>query len=43
MDKIFDVQRLHKLGLTCPTKLEDGLRKTVDWFLNARLHGEVRV
>jgi GDP-L-fucose synthase len=43
MDKIFDVARLHKLGLTCPTTLEDGLRKTVDWFQEARTRGEVRV
>ena len=43
MDKIFDVTRLHKLGLSCPTTLEEGLRKTVRWFLEARAKGEVRL
>jgi GDP-L-fucose synthase len=43
MDKIFDVARLHALGLTCPTPLEEGLRKTLDWFLKARAMGEVRL
>jgi GDP-L-fucose synthase len=32
MVKIFDVSRMRKLGLECPTTLEDGLRKTIDWF-----------
>jgi len=35
MVKIFDVQRLNELGLSCPTALEDGLKKTIDWFINA--------
>jgi GDP-L-fucose synthase len=43
MDKIFDVTRLRKLGLSCPTTLEEGLRKTTDWFLKARKENEVRV
>ncbi len=32
MVKIFDASRLISLGLSCPTALEDGLRKTIDWF-----------
>ena len=35
MVKIFDVRRLKSLGLSCPTALEDGLKKTIDWFVNA--------
>lgn len=31
--KIFDVTRLHGLGLRCATPLGEGLRRTVDWFL----------
>jgi GDP-L-fucose synthase len=43
MDKIFSVERLHQLGLNCPTRLKDGLRKTVDWFLKARNEKTVRL
>jgi GDP-L-fucose synthase len=43
MDKIFDVARMHALGITCPTPLEEGLRKTLAWFLAARGRGEVRL
>lgn len=43
LDKIFSVERLHRLGLNCPTPLADGLRKTVAWFLEARQKGEVRL
>lgn len=43
MDKIFGVDRLHALGLSCPTPLEDGLRRTHAWFLDARKTGEVRL
>jgi GDP-L-fucose synthase len=32
MIKIFDVSRMRALGLTCPTTLQAGLRKTIDWF-----------
>ncbi len=32
MVKIFDVNRLKSLGLSCPTSLQDGLRKTIAWF-----------
>ena len=32
MVKIFDVKRLHGLGLSCPTPLRDGLRRTIGWF-----------
>lgn len=43
MDKIFAVDRLHGLGLSCKTSLRDGLRKTHDWFLSARAEGGVRL
>ena len=43
MDKIFDPSRLHRLGLRCPTPLEDGLRRTIAWFRAARERGEVRL
>jgi GDP-L-fucose synthase len=33
MEKLFDVRRLERLGLACPTSLCDGLQKTVDWFV----------
>ncbi len=32
MFKIFDVSRLHGLGLKCATPLVDGLRRTFAWF-----------
>lgn len=43
MDKIFDVARLRALGLSCPTPLEEGLRRTTEWFLRARKDGTVRL
>ncbi|HNS79856.1 MAG TPA: NAD-dependent epimerase/dehydratase family protein [Kiritimatiellia bacterium] len=43
MDKIFDVARLHSLGLSCDTSLEDGLRRTTEWFIKARKDGTVRL
>lgn len=32
MVKIFSVERLHRLGLDCPTPLREGLAKTIGWF-----------
>lgn len=43
LDKIFDVIRLHGLGLRCQTTLEQGLGRTVKWFLQARKDGAVRL
>jgi GDP-L-fucose synthase len=43
MDKIFDVSKLHGMGLSCPTPLEEGLRRTAAWFLGARRDGTVRL
>jgi GDP-L-fucose synthase len=43
MDKIFCVKRLHELGLSCDTSLEDGLKKTIDWFISNRDKGTVRL
>jgi len=42
-DKIFSVERLHKLGLGCPTPLREGLQRTTEWFLKARREGAVRL
>jgi GDP-L-fucose synthase len=43
MDKIFAVDRLRTLGLSCDTPLALGLEKTMDWFLHARTTGTVRL
>lgn len=43
MDKIFDVSRLHALGLSCDTSLEAGLTLTAEWFLKVRSTGDVRL
>ncbi|MBI1920692.1 MAG: GDP-L-fucose synthase [Geobacter sp.] len=32
MVKIFSVEKLNSLGLSCPTQLREGLRKTIAWF-----------
>jgi GDP-L-fucose synthase len=32
MVKIFDVSRMKELGLSCPTPLHNGLKKTITWF-----------
>lgn len=31
--KIFGVDKMRSLGLTCDTPLEDGLKKTAEWFI----------
>jgi len=43
MDKIFSVERMKGLGLSCDTSLEEGLRLTIQWFEEARRKGEVRI
>ena len=43
MERIYDVARLRALGLSCDAPLEEGLRRTVDWFLAARQAGTVRL
>lgn len=43
VDKILDVTRLHSLGLHCPTGLEEGLARTLQWFVKARKDGDVRL
>ena len=43
MDKIFAVDRLRQLGLSCDTPLALGLQQTVKWFLQARSSGGVRL
>lgn len=32
MVKIFDTARMKEAGISCPTSLREGLRRTVDWF-----------
>jgi GDP-L-fucose synthase len=43
MDKIFCVDRMTGLGLSCPTPLEEGLRRTIEWFEQARRMGTLRL
>ncbi|MGA1194708.1 MAG: GDP-L-fucose synthase family protein [Kiritimatiellia bacterium] len=43
IDKIFDVKKLNALGLSCETTLEEGLRRTAEWFVEARAGGTVRL
>ncbi len=31
--KIFDTTRMRRLGLSCPTSLEEGIRRTAAWFM----------
>lgn len=33
MHKVFDVRKLHSLGLSCPTPLMEGLRRTTEWLV----------
>lgn len=41
MVKIFDVKKMQALGLSCPTTLAEGLRKTAQWLeKNYDSHGE---
>lgn len=32
LEKIFDVSKMKALGLSCPTPLREGLKRTIDWF-----------
>jgi GDP-L-fucose synthase len=43
MVKIFSAAKLHSLGLRCGTLLKDGLKRTIDWFMQARTEGKARV
>jgi GDP-L-fucose synthase len=43
MVKIFDTARMKELGLSCPTSLCDGLKKTIDWFVKNYYTGNVRL
>lgn len=43
IDKIFDVTKLNALGLSCETTLEEGLRRTTEWFIEAKSGGYVRL
>ena len=35
MIKIFDTDRMEKLGISCNTPLKDGLSRTIEWFSDA--------
>lgn len=41
--KIFDNQKLKKLGLDCPTSLREGLERTIKWFADNYDRGTVRL
>jgi GDP-L-fucose synthase len=43
MEKIFDVTRMRSLGLQCPTTLDEGLRRTIEWFIREYDRGGVRL
>lgn len=43
MVKIFDTKRMKDLGLSCPTTLREGLKKTIDWFAKNYQTGNVRL
>lgn len=43
MVKIFSAAKLHSLGLRCSTPLQEGLKRTTEWFLKAREEGAVRL
>lgn len=43
LERVYDVARLHALGLSCDTPLEEGLRRTARWFEAARRTGDVRL
>lgn len=32
LNKVFDVKKMHALGVRCSTPLEEGLRRTIRWF-----------
>lgn len=41
--KIFDTAKMKQCGLSCPTNLRDGLKKTIDWFVKNYHTGNVRL
>ena len=41
--RILDVSRIESLGWKSTTSLEDGLKFTIEWFLESRKNGNVRV
>ena len=41
--KVLDNSRINQLGWYPSVKLEEGIRKTIDWFKNSRTNGEVRL
>ncbi len=43
IEKIFSNKKLRSLGLDCPTPLRDGLKKTIDWFIENYSTGKVHL
>jgi len=43
MNKIFAADKLKSLGLSCKTPLEEGLKKTIDWFMKNYDKGIVKL
>lgn len=43
MMKIFSVDKLHSLGLACDTPLDEGLSRTIRWFIDNYDKGNVRL
>lgn len=41
--KIFDISKMKENGLSCPTTLRDGLKKTINWFVENYHKGNVRL
>ncbi|MSR64187.1 MAG: NAD-dependent epimerase/dehydratase family protein [Verrucomicrobiae bacterium] len=41
--KIFSAAKLHSLGLRCSTPLKEGIKRTIEWFGQARKEGMVRL
>ena len=41
--KIFDTRRMKDLGISCPTSLREGLKKTIDWFSRNYDSGNIRL
>jgi GDP-L-fucose synthase len=43
MVKIFDTSKMKELGISCPTTLRNGLKKTIDWFALNYDSGNIRL
>lgn len=41
--KLLDVSKLEKLGWKAGIELKQGIKETVDWYLNSKMNGQVRL